>query len=163
MRSRDDTAAIGLALLRITLGVIIVRTWFVNLDEDLYTADGLEGFFDWLFSPEGNDSSLGFYESLLDAVIVPVSGLYGAVQLVVELLMGLGLIAGALTRLWSALAALFFANLFLAYFGGHEWIWTYVLLLMSAVAVFLGAAGRRWGVDELLEQRHPTSRFAVLW
>ena len=113
MTARRDTTNVGLALLRITLGVIILRAWFDNLDKDLYTADGLEGFFNWLFSEDGNDSSLGFYDSLLDTLVVPISGLYGAVQLVVELVIGIGLLVGGLTRLCSLIAAVFFFNLFL--------------------------------------------------
>ncbi len=82
---RGSTAA---TLLRITLGVIFLVTWADNLDKGLYEADGLEGFLDFLFDENGNDSSLSAYKSLLDAVVIPVAGLYGAFQLVVELVMG---------------------------------------------------------------------------
>jgi uncharacterized membrane protein YphA (DoxX/SURF4 family) len=163
VKTRQDSTAAGLAALRITLGVIILRTWFDNLDKDLYTGDGLEAFLDFLFSPDGNDSSLGFYESLLDAIVVPISGLYAAVQLVVELAIGIGLIIGGFTRLCSLIAAVFFFNLLLAYFGGNEWIWTYVLLFVSSVVVYLSAAGRTWGVDARLAARHQNSKLSRLW
>lgn len=163
LASQDRSGTLPLALLRITLGVIILATWLDNLDKDLYTADGLKGFFDWLFAEDGNGSSLGFYDSLVDALVVPVAGPYGIFQLVVELAIGVGLVLGLMTRLSSLIAALFFFNLFLAYFGGDEWIWTYVLLFMSSLVVFLGWGGRKFGVDERLSRTRGESPRTLLW
>ena len=151
-------------LLRITLAVIILATWRSNLDKGLYTADGLEGFLDWLFDAEnGNGSALTLYKSFLDTAVIPIAGIYGGFQLVVELAIGFGLLVGAFTRLCSLLAAVFFFNVFLLYFGGNEWIWTYVLLLTTAIAVFLGYGGRRLGVDNRLARTRGESPYTLLW
>ncbi len=155
--------SVPVALLRITLGVILLVAFFDNLDKDLYTADGFEGFIDWLFSEEGNDSSLGVYESFVDAVIVPLGGVYGVFQAVVELTIAVALIAGVATRAASLVAMIFFANLFLAYFGGEEWIWTYVLLFMSALTVFLGYGGRKLGLDERIARQRGRSPYDLIW
>lgn len=160
---RSGRGSVPVAILRITLGVIILATWFDNLDKDLYTADGLEGFLNSLFDENGNGSSLGFYESFLDSVVIPLAGPYAGFQLVVELAMGIGLLVGAFTRFFALAAAFFFFNLFLSYFGGEEWIWTYVLLLVSAVVVFLGYGGRRLGVDERLYQSRGESPYGLIW
>ena len=98
----------GATILRITLGVIILVTWLENLDKGLYTAEGLTSFLDSLFDSEnGNGSSLTAYKSFLDAAVIPVAGVYGGFQLVVELLMGVGLLVGGLTRLFSLIACSF--------------------------------------------------------
>ena len=157
------SGSVPVALLRITLGVIILFTWLDNLDKDLYTADGFEGFINFLFADDGNNSSLGFYESFVDAVIVPIAGPYGVFQAIVELAIAIALIAGVGTRLASLSAAAFFANLFLAYYGGHEWIWTYVLLFMSAVTVFMGYGGRKLGIDERLVRDKGESPRNLIW
>lgn len=166
MMSSDTTntgSSIGLALLRITLGVIIVVTWKDNLDKDLYTGDGLTGLINWLFDAEnGNGSSLSAYESFLDSVVVPNASFFAGFQLVVELAIGVGLLFGVFTRLAGFGAAVFFFSLFLGYFGGGEWIWTYVILLMSAIAVLLGQAGRTLGLDHVLAKRWGTSRLGPL-
>jgi uncharacterized membrane protein YphA (DoxX/SURF4 family) len=153
---------IALALLRMTLGVIILATWYDNLGKGLYTADGLTGFFNWLASPDGNGGSLDFFHGFLGATIAPVAGTFAAFQMVAEFIMGLGLLLGALTRLFAVSAMFFFLNLFLAYFGGQEWIWTYVLLFMVSFTVALGAAGRTWGIDAWLRQRASERRLAPL-
>lgn len=166
MTKRDTTnpAKLGLALLRITLGVIILVTWVDNLQKGLYTADGLQGFLNWLFDAQnGNGSSLTFYKTILDYTIIPAAGLFGVFQLATELLMGLGLLTGTLTRFFGLAAMAFFFNLFLSYFGGHEWIWTYVILFMSSLAITLGYAGRYWGVDEKLAADRGEPKFPFLW
>lgn len=151
------------ALLRITLGIIILATWYNNLSKGLYTAEGLTGFFNWLFDPNGNGSSLMAYKSFLDAAVVPVAGLFAPFQMVAEFVMGAALLLGGLTRFFAVAAMFFFANLFLSYLGGNEWIWVYVLLFMSALTVGLAAAGRKWGIDQWLYQKRGRPPYPVLW
>ena len=116
--SDSDRGSTCAMLLRVTVGVIVLATWVDNLDKGLYTADGLTSFLDSLFDAEnGNASSLTAYKGLLDTVLIPVAGIYGGFQLVLELLVGLGLLLGAFTRLFSLIAAVFFFNLILVYFG----------------------------------------------
>ncbi len=158
-----EHGSVPVALLRITLGVIILATWADNLSKDLYTGDGLSGLISWLFSEDGNGSSLGFYQSILDSVVVPNAGLFAGVQLVVELLFGISLLIGVFTRVGAALAAGFFVSLFLGYFGGEEWIWTYVLLFMATITVLLGNGGRRLGVDQWLFGSRGHSPGNLLW
>lgn len=161
--NETNQTKIGLAILRITLGVIILATWYENVQSGLYTADGLTGFFNWLFDAEnGNGSSLLFFKSFLDTAVVPIAGIFGPFQLVAELVMGVALLLGGYTRLFGLAAMFFFFNLFLSYFGGNEWIWVYVLLIASSTAVTLGRAGRTWGIDKILIQKHGEPKFPLM-
>lgn len=166
MNENRDTNQLrtAVALLRITLGVILLVTWYDNLRGGLYTAEGLTGFFNWLFDSEnGNGSSLLFFKAYLDTFVVPMAGTFSMFQMIAELLMGLALLFGFFTRLFGLAAMFFFGNLFFSYFGGHEWIWTYVLLFMSALTITIGAAGRRWGLDSYLLNRWDEPRVPLLW
>lgn len=151
MGQEQNTARQATAILRITLGVILVVTWFKNLQDGIYTADGIVGLFNYLFNDNGGGPA--FYRSLINGTILQVPGLFAVFQLVGELLLGLGLLVGLFTPLAALGAALFFFNLFLAYLGGNEWIWTYVLLTVSALVVALSQSGRAWGLDSLLLRR----------
>ena len=154
----------AVALLRITLGIILLVTWYDNLRGGLYTAEGLTGFFNWLFDSEnGNGSGLLFYQSFLESFIVPIAGPFAALQMAAEFLIGLGLLIGLFTRFFGLMAMFFFVNLFFSYFGGQEWIWTYVLLFVSALTITIGAAGRRWGIDSRLLKSRGEAKIPLLW
>jgi len=163
VENTQRSGSVSVALLRVTLGVIVLVTWVDNIRKDLYTADGFEGFLDYLFSEGGNNSGFTLYKDVLDAVVIPLAGPVGILQAIVELAIGLGLLFGIGTRMSSLLAALFFVNVFFAYVGGNEWIWTYVLLVMSSVTVFLGYGGRKLGVDTYIVRAKGESRGNLVW
>lgn len=158
----DDTAGLRrlFAILRITLGVILLATWADNLSKGLYSGGGIAGLFDHIFNEVGG--GLPFYRSLIESTILQAPAAFGAFQLVAEFLLGAGLLLGLFTPLAGLGAAFFFANLFLAYFGGQEWIWTYVLLTISALVVALARAGRAWGIDAWLLARRGAPRWSFL-
>ena len=154
----------AVAILRITLGIIILATWYDNLRGGLYSAEGLTGFFNWLFdSQNGNGSSLLMVKSYLDNFIVPIAGPFSTFQMITEFVMGLALVVGFFTRFFSFGALVLFSSLFLSYFGGHEWIWTYVLLFMSALTLLIGAAGRKWGIDHRILKSRGEPLIPLFW
>lgn len=164
--SSEEKSSVGVAILRITLGVLILLTWWSNVQSDFYSADGLRGFFDWAFlSAEegGNGSTLTVVESIIDATVLQAPGLFGFAQTIMEFLIGLALVLGVFTRFFSALAFAFFAGLFLTYFGGEEWIGTYILLMAGAVTTFLSWGGRTFGIDRAIAAARGNSPGKLLW
>jgi len=149
-----------LAVLRVTLGVIILVTWFDNLQKGVYTAEGITGLFNYIFNDVGGGSA--FYRGIVESTILQTPGLFAAFQMIAELLMGLGLLFGFLTPLVGLGALLFFANLTLAFWGGSEWIWTYVLLTSAAFTVAFTRAGREAGVDGWLLAKRGEPPFWLL-
>ncbi|MEM7344082.1 MAG: DoxX family membrane protein [Chloroflexota bacterium] len=151
----------AVALLRITLGVILLVTWWDNFQKGVYTADGIQGLFNYIFSI-GGGTFLG-YRAIMEATILQAPGAFAAFQMIAEFLMGLGLLVGGLTRLAGLGATFFFLNLFMAYFGSEEWIWTYVLLTVAALTVTLAYAGRVWGFDARLLKQRGNPPYPFLW
>ena len=154
------------ALLRFTLGVIILATWMENLQKGLYTAQGFTDLFthpDWGIFTNGGGALLG-YRGFIENTLLRIPGIFGPFQMVAELLMGLGLLVGGLTPLAGAGATLFFLNLFFSYFGNtDEWIWIYVLLTISALVVTLTLSGRQLGVDQFLLKARGEPPLRFLW
>ena len=62
----------AVAILRITLGVILVVTWFKNLQDGIYTADGIVGLFNYLFNDNGGGPA--FYRAIINGTILQVPG-----------------------------------------------------------------------------------------
>ncbi len=166
--SAQETGSVGVAILRITLGVIILLTWWSNVtaDPNFYSAEGLRGFFDWAFLSEeegGNGSSLTVVESIIDATVLQAPGFFGFAQTIMEFLIGVGLVLGIGTRFFSLLSIAFFTGLFLTYFGGEEWIGTYIILIAASVTTFLSWGGRTLGVDRVIAAARGNSPGKLIW
>ena len=168
--SSAEKGSLGVAILRVVLGLIILSVWWGNVTQDpnFYSGDGIRGFFDWVFSdPEseggGNGSSLGFVESIIDATVLQAPGFFGFAQMIVELLIGIALVVGLFTRLASGLAFAFFVGLFFTYFGGEEWIGVYIMLVVGALTVFLSWGGRMFGADQAIYAAKGDSPGKLLW
>jgi uncharacterized membrane protein YphA (DoxX/SURF4 family) len=139
-----------LALLRIMLGLVFVTTWYSNLLKGFYTPDGLQNFFTGVFPQSENP--LTWYAAFINNVILPARAVFAPFQLVSELLMGLALLVGFFTPLFSLGAIFFLINTFLATFG-HDWPWAYLMPIGIAAACLLARAGRRAGLDAYLLKR----------
>lgn len=162
-RSRGS---LGVALLRIVLGIITLLTWVSNIEKDFYDGDNFAGFFDWVRKPAeegGNGATLGFVQSLVDGTLLQAPELFGWLMTFFELGIALALILGVFTRAASLAATAFFGSLFLVYFGGEEWMGTYALLTASAFTIFLSWGGRVLGVDQFLAKRRGESPLTLLW
>ncbi len=149
-----------ISLLRILLGVLFLTTWASNLSKGFYTPEGLLDFFTNVFPQV--DNPLTWYAAFIDGVILPMRGSFAPFQLVTEFLIGLFLLLGFLTPLASAAGFIFILNTFLATFG-HDWPWSYVMLLAMLAAVLVTRAGRSLGIDNLLFQRRGEPRIPFLW
>jgi thiosulfate dehydrogenase [quinone] large subunit len=97
---------------------------------------------------------VGWYRDFLEQTVLPHAGTFATLQAYGEVIVGIGLLLGLLTRL-SALVGLFLAvNFGLA----TQWMTFgqqgFHLLLITSMVIFLGAGGgRAWGLDALLLRR----------
>jgi NADH dehydrogenase len=149
------------ALLRITLGVILLVTWWENLQKGLYQGDNFAGFINSLAAGH----PVAAYGGFLTGIIVPNATVFATFQLVAELGMGLALVFGLFTPLAALGAAFFFFNLLMAYLNPSlgEWIWTYVLLVVAALVVALTRSGRALGIDRRLARDRGKPPVPFLW
>lgn len=158
--------SIGTTVLRVALGLTTLFTWFDNVDKDFYDGANFPGFFDWVAKPAeegGNGASLGFVHSIIDNTLLKAPEFFGWIMTLFELFIAVALILGVFTRAASLGAIAFFGSLFLVYFGGEEWIWTYVLLTAAAVTIFLNWGGRTLGVDQYLAKSKGESPGTLIW
>ncbi len=146
------------ALLRIAIGLMFLTTWGSNLNKDLYTPDGLEGFLRGQLNPD----SLGVYRTFIEDVIIPIKGIFAPFQLVTELLLALALLTGVLTRPVSLGAAFFLLNTYLISVGTGEWAWSYFIPISALGVIFFTNAGRVLGIDAYLVKRFGESKWG-LW
>lgn len=149
-----------IALLRMLAGLVILTTWASNLSKGYYTSDGLLNFFTAVFPQTENP--LTWYAAFIQNGILPIRGFFAPFQLVSEFLLGLFLLTGAITPLTSLAGGFFIFNTFLATFG-HDWPWSYGMLLGILGVVMLTRAGRSLGVDAWLLKKFGTPPSPFLW
>jgi uncharacterized membrane protein YphA (DoxX/SURF4 family) len=148
------------SLLRIMVGLVFLTTWASNLAKGFYSPDGLLIFFTDVFPQSENP--LTWYASFIDGVILPIRGAFAPLQLVGEFLLGLFLLLGVLTPATSLFAGFFILNTFLATFG-HDWPWSYAMILGMLGVIFLTRAGRSLGIDARLVEKRGEPRLPYLW
>ena len=147
------------ALLRMLVGLVFLTTWISNLFKRFYTPDGLVEFFTVIFPQSQNP--LTWYASFIDGFILPIRSVFAPFQLIAEFSLGLALLVGAFTPLFSLVGIFFLINTFLATFG-HDWPWAYFMPIGILAVTFLTQAGRALGVDAYLVKRFGKRSF-LLW
>ena len=93
------------------------------------------------------------------ALMASHANVAGPMQGITEITFGVCLLIGLLTRPVALGAFLFLSTLWMAEWG-TAWIWEILIPMIVALALMIGSAGRKWGIDALLARRYPRS---VLW
>ncbi len=147
-------ARAALVLLRVYLGVIFLVAAWPKLRGD-FTPE-LTGFLQKVALENGHP----FYREFVQRVLLPNASLFATVVTWGELLVGLTLLLGLITRFSAGVALVLTVNYMLA---KGAWLWTPssndAAFAIISLALLIGAAGRTFGVDAFLARRWPRSPF----
>jgi uncharacterized membrane protein YphA (DoxX/SURF4 family) len=152
---QHERAQVALAIMRLGLGCLFVWVFFENLGKGLYSPSGYSGLINYYIEkghgPQLLKSIMGFMASHATFT--------GPMQGLTEITFGVLLLIGLLTRPIALGAFLFLSTLWMAEWG-TSWIWELLIPMIVALALAIGAAGRKWGVDSVLARKYPSS---LLW
>jgi uncharacterized membrane protein YphA (DoxX/SURF4 family) len=147
-------ARAALVLLRVYLGVVFLISAVPKLRGDFTT--GLTAFLE----QRAMEQSHPFYRQFLQEVVLPNTQLFAALVTWGELLVGVLLVLGLMTRLSATVALLLTVNYM---FAKGAWPWTPssndAAFAAISLALVIGAAGRTLGLDSMLARRWPRSPF----
>ncbi len=102
---------------------------------------------DWL-QLEVQYPAFSFYAGFVEAVVIPNFTFFAWIIFLAELLVGLSLLTGTLTRLGGGLGLLMALNLGVGLLEvPGEWPWSYLMLAMWHGTFLVAGAGRLWGLD----------------
>ena len=155
IESQKRRAQCALTILRVALGSLFVSVFFENLGKGLYGPSGYSGLINY-YIEKGHAPQL--LKSVM-AIMANHANVAGPMQGVTEITFGVLLLIGLLTRPVALAALLFLSTLWVAEWG-TAWIWELLIPMFVALALMIGAAGRKWGVDGVLANRYPRS---LLW
>ena len=153
--NNNTRAQVALTLLRVGLGCLFIWVFFENLGKGLYSPSGYAGLINY-YIEKGHGPQL--LKSIM-AFMANHATFAGPMQAVTEITFGIFLLIGLLTRPIALGAFLFLSTLWVAEWG-TSWIWELLMPMIVALALVIGSAGRKWGVDQLLARRYPRS---FLW
>jgi len=145
-------AAKGLAIVRVTIGAMLVWVFFENLGKGLYTPAGYAGLISYYIK---NSHSPAIWKSVM-ALAASHAAMAAPMQAVTEIGLGILLVIGLLTRPAAFVAFLYLGSLWVSEWG-TAWIWELLVPVMASLALAVGRAGRTCGVDALLARRWPSS------
>jgi uncharacterized membrane protein YphA (DoxX/SURF4 family) len=142
----------GLAIVRVTIGAMLVWVFFENLGKGLYTPAGYAGLINYYIK---NSHSPAIWKSVM-ALAASHAAMAAPMQAMTEISFGILLVVGLLTRPVAFAAFLYLSSLWVSEWG-TAWIWELLVPVMASVALAVGRAGRIWGVDAWLARRWPSS------
>lgn len=149
---QHDRAQIALTILRVGLGSLFIWVFFENLGKGLYSPSGYSGLINY-YIEKGHAPQL--LKSVM-ALMASHANVAGPMQGLTEITFGVLLLIGLLTRPVALGAFLFLSTLWIAEWG-TAWIWELLMPMFVALALMIGAAGRKWGIDAVLARRYPRS------
>jgi uncharacterized membrane protein YphA (DoxX/SURF4 family) len=142
----------GLAIVRLTIGAMLVWVFFENLGKGLYTPAGYAGLINYYIKASHCPA---VWKSVM-ALAANHAGIAAPMQGLTEISLGILLVIGLLTRPAGIVAFLFLSSLWISEWG-TSWIWELLVPVLASLALAVGRAGRAWGVDALLARRWPSS------
>jgi len=145
-------AASGLAIVRLTIGAMFVWVFFENLGKGLYTPAGYANLINYYIKAGHSPAA---WKAVM-ASAASHAAMAAPMQAVTEISLGILLILGLLTRPVACVAFLYLGSLWVSEWG-TAWIWELLVPVLASLALAVGRAGRRWGVDARLAQRWPFS------
>ncbi|PYL04121.1 MAG: hypothetical protein DME32_02445 [Verrucomicrobia bacterium] len=143
-----------LVILRIYLGVILFITDLGKLMRDTPFANEMLNFLRGVTTRRASGPYLHFVQQ----VVIPHASIFSYLVMTGELFAAVSLLTGTVTRLGAAVAMVLFLNYMMA---KGRWFWSPdsedAAVFFIALVVFLGRAGRAWGIDSYLARRWPSS------
>ena len=150
--SNQQQAANGLALVRVTIGAMLVWVFFENLGKGLYTPAGYAGLINYYIKSSHCPAA---WKAVM-GLAANHAAMAAPMQAMTEISLGILLVIGLLTRPAAFVAFLFLGSLWISEWG-TSWIWELLVSVLVCLGLAIGRAGRRWGVDAWLAQRWPSS------
>lgn len=145
-------AATGLAIVRVTIGAMLVSVFFENLGKGLYRPAEYAGLISYYITKGHAPAAWKWVEGLA----ANHAAMAAPLQAVTEISFGVLLVIGLLTRPVAFLAFLYLGSLWMSEWG-TSWIWELLVPVMACLGLAVGSAGREWGVDGWLARRWPSS------
>jgi len=154
--SQRSSRDVGIWLVRFIMGAM---WWEQSLWKIPPHFDGLRYWMEQMTQ----HAAIPLQGQLVHDIVLPNLWLFGPLVYATEVLIGVSLMLGLLTRLGALLGLLMALNLWLGlYSAPNEWPWTYGFLALLQLLFAIDPPGRSLGIDALLRRGSPVGSQAAL-
>ena len=143
-------AAVGLVIVRVTIGAMFVWVFFENLGKGTYSVAGYAGVINYYIK---SSHSPAVWKTVME-IMASNAAIAAPLQAITEISLGVLLIIGLFTRPAAFVAFLFLGSLWISEFG-TSWIWE---LLVSVLACLASLSEAQAGDGELTPGSHNAGR-----
>jgi uncharacterized membrane protein YphA (DoxX/SURF4 family) len=150
--THQPQAANGLAIVRVTIGAMLVSVFFENLGKGLYRPASYASLINY-YIEKGHSPAVW---KAVEGLAASHAAMAAPMQAITEISLGILLIIGLLARPAAFVAFLYLGSLWISEWG-TAWIWELLVPVLASLGLAIGRAGRSWGVDAWLAQRWPSS------
>jgi uncharacterized membrane protein YphA (DoxX/SURF4 family) len=148
----EREAPAGLALVRLTIGAMLVWVFFENKGKGLYGPGGYAGLINYYIK---SGHSPAAWKAIM-GLMASHASIAAPMQAMLEISLGILLVIGLFTRPVAFVAFLWLGSLWISEWG-TSWIWELLVPVVASLGLAVGRAGRKWGVDAWLSRQWPTS------
>src|SRR5436305_13788344 len=148
----QSPAANGLAIIRVTIGAMLVWVFFENLGKGLYTPAGYAGLINYYIQ---HDHAPAVWKAVM-GLAASHAAMAAPMQALTEISLGVLLIIGLFTRPAALVAFLYLGSLWVSEWG-TSWTWELLVPVVASLGVAVGGAGRQSGADSWLGERWPSA------
>jgi uncharacterized membrane protein YphA (DoxX/SURF4 family) len=152
IEAERSSAACGLAVVRVTIGAMLVWVFFENYGKGLYRPAGYAGLIHY-YIEKGHSPAVW---KAIESVVANHAAIAAPMQALTEIGLGILLVIGLFTRPAAFIAFLYLGSLWVSEWG-TSWIWELLVSVLASLGVAIGSAGRRFGVDAWLAKRWPSA------
>ena len=151
----------GIAALRILFGLVFLTNGLAKVGIDFPILPGFLIDFDGaknILANNVKDHPVGFYQDLVENVIIDNYTPFGVVLTLTELFIGVTLITGAFASVGALIGGLATLHINFSTLAGYHsgpWAWEEATLWGPLFVIALIGAGRYWGLDYWAGQKLP--------
>ncbi len=154
---------LSLLVLRIIIGLMWLSEGVIKLiDRNSNPNDDFHGLlFQIKYMAQTNPFS--FVSSMINSYLVPNYVLLSWIVILLEIGLAVSVIFGVFSRIGSVIGMIYALILYVSTLGWpNEWIWSYFMIVMAMLVIFISSFEMRIGLDQYLYVKYKTNKIIRL-
>ena len=105
----------------------------------------------------------GFVSQILNNLLIPNYILLLILVVLLEIGLGVSVIAGVFSRIGSVIGIVYALILYIATLGWGDWPWSYFMIIMAMLVVFISGFQMRIGLDFYLHTKYKSNKLTGIF